>query len=227
VGTMASTTVLLISSDGAKTQMLVAALAKRYRVVIAFSGKEGLALAKLQAPRIVILDAVSMRVTGERICRLLKHELSQTLLIHIHPGPRKEAKSQADTLLIAPVTARRLVNSVGRLLHQEEQVIGCGPFSLNVPRRILIAHGHETHLTPKQAALVALFLRHPGQTMDRKTIMETVWQTDYVGDTRTLDVHIRWIRKMLEKDSQKPRYLKTVRGVGYQLIISNPENLRD
>ena len=136
-------------------------------------------------------------------------------------GPRKNARSQANTLLFSPVTARRLVNSVGRLLTDKEEVIGCGPFVMNVPRRILIAHGQETQLTPKQASLVELFLRNPDKTLDRKTIMETVWNTDYVGDTRTLDVHVRWIRKILEKDSKKPRYIKTVRGVGYQLVVSN------
>jgi DNA-binding response OmpR family regulator len=215
---MASTTVLLISSKQPHTNQIITALSKRYTVLVAYSGKEGMALAKEHAPRLIILDAAAMRTTGERVCRTLKQEFPHILIIHIHPGPRREAKSEAHTLLFPPLTARRLSNSVGRLIHAEEE-ISCGPFSMNVSRRILIAHGEETQLNPKQAALVEMFLRNPNQDLDRKTIMETVWKTDYIGDTRTLDVHIRWIRKVMEKRGAKPRYIKTVRGVGYRLEI--------
>lgn len=222
---MSSATLLLISSKKGQ-EIFITALQKRYSVVAAHSGNQGAILAKAQCPRAIILDAVSMRTTGERICRALKHQLPHVPIVHIHPGPRKDAKSEANTLLFAPVTARRLVNSVGRLIHNEEEVI-CGPFSMNVSRRILIAHGQETQLTPKQASLVEMFLRNPGKVLDRKTIMERVWQTDYIGDTRTLDVHIRWIRKVMENGGKKPRYLQTVRGVGYQLVIPNGEHSRN
>jgi DNA-binding response OmpR family regulator len=76
---------------------------------------------------------------------------------------------------------------------------------------------------PKQALLVETFFRHPGETLARKTLMEKVWNTDYIGDTRTLDVHIRWLRQAIEKDPGSPRYLLTVRGVGYRLEM--PEAL--
>ena len=222
---MASATLLLISSKKGQ-ENFITVLQKRYTVIAAFSGNQGAALAKEHCPRLIILDAVAMRTTGERICRVLKHQLPHLPIIHIHPGPRKDARSQANTLLFAPVTARRLVNSVGRLIHDEEEVI-CGPFSMNVSRRILIAHGQETQLTPKQAALVEMFLRNPGKVLDRKAIMERVWQTDYIGDTRTLDVHIRWIRKVMENSGRKSQYLQTVRGVGYQLVIPDGENSGD
>lgn len=219
---MESATILLIGSKQAHKTFL-ATLQKRYCVVAVTSGSQGVAHAAEQSPRVVVLDAASLRTPGERICRALKESLAHTPIIHIHPGPRKGASSEANTLLFPPVTARRLQNSIGRLLHSEEDVIRCGPFMMNLPRRILIAHGQETQLTPKQSALIALFLRNPNQTLDRKTIMETVWKTAYVGDTRTLDVHVRWIRKLLEKDSAVPDYLRTVRGVGYQLVIPSPD----
>ncbi len=90
-------------------------------------------------------------------------------------------------------------------------------------RRTLVAHGNETQLTPKQALLVETFLRHPRETLARKRLMEAVWDTEYMGDTRTLDVHIRWIRKAMEVGGN-PRYLMTVRGVGYRLDYPDSAN---
>jgi DNA-binding response OmpR family regulator len=78
----------------------------------------------------------------------------------------------------------------------------------------------ETQLTPKVALLLELFMRQPGTTLDRKVLMEKVWQTEYMGDTRTLDVHVRWIRQAIEADPARPQLLKTVRGVGYCLQLN-------
>ncbi|MBL8116734.1 MAG: response regulator transcription factor [Anaerolineae bacterium] len=162
-----------------------------------------------------------MRTPGERICYDLRRVAGAASLVHLHPGPRESAQSMADILLIHPVSSRRLLNAVDRLLlKQDDDVIFCGPFAINRSRRILLAHGQETQLTPKQALLVELFFSNPGATLDRRTLMERVWQTDYMGDTRTLDVHIRWVREMLEADPSHPIYLRTVRGVGYRLELN-------
>jgi DNA-binding response OmpR family regulator len=113
------------------------------------------------------------------------------------------------------------MNCIERLLHQptDEEIILCGPLAMNLSRRVLVANGQETQLTPKLALLVELFLRNPGKTLDRRALMEHVWQTDYLGDTRTLDVHIRWFRRAIETDPGNPLYIKTVRGVGYRLEL--------
>ena len=68
--------------------------------------------------------------------------------------------------------------------------------------------------------LLEVFMRNPGRVLDRRFLMREVWETDYTGDTRTLEVHICWLRKKIEKDPRHPRYLKTVRGVGYHLSVS-------
>ena len=223
---MAAAAILLIKGTQTKTNLFLSALNKRYQVVVAHSGSHGLSLAQQQPFAAIILDAVSMQTPGERICRRLKTTFQDIPVVHIHPGPRDQTKSVADVVLFHPLSVRRLVNSVGRLINvSSEEVISYGPFQMNIPRRILIAYGKETQLTPKLASLVEIFFRNPGQTLDRKTLMEKVWETDYLGDTRTLDVHIRWARKILENGGAKPRYLRTVRGVGYKLIISEDEIL--
>ena len=84
-------------------------------------------------------------------------------------------------------------------------------------QRGLHAGEQVARLTPKQAMLLQVFMEHAGQTMTRKDLMATVWNTDYMGDTRTLDVHVRWLREKIEDEPSHPRYLRTVRGIGYRL----------
>ena len=219
---MEATTILFIGRIQANQASLALALEKRYRVLRAASGKEGLSLTADQPPQAVILDAASMRTPGERVCRALRNGLPSTPIIHLHPGPKREAQTVADVLLFPPVSSRRLLNAVDRLLKaHDDALIACGPFTMNLARRILVVQGQETHLTPKQALLIEMFLRNPDRTLDRKTLMEKVWNTNYLGDTRTLDVHIRWIRQVIEADPSNPRYLRTVRGIGYRLDLSS------
>lgn len=204
-----------------RTEAFSAGLKKRYEVSTVSSGKQALALVKESEYAVVVLDAISMRTPGDRIARQLDEGLGAIPLIHLHPGPKASASSSAAVVLFMPFTARKIANTIERLLHRvtNDTIITSGPFSMNLSRRILIANGLETSLTPKLALLVETFLRHPGETLDRKMLMEKVWETSYMGDTRTLDVHVRWIRRAIEENPGDPRYLKTVRGVGYRLEI--------
>jgi DNA-binding response OmpR family regulator len=209
-----------VGRSQAKRALLISTLQKRYDLVLAANGSEAQEKGAQYPPQVIVLDAVSMRTPGDRICRSLRSAFGSVPIIHIHPGPEKGAESLADALLFEPVSPRRLTNAVDRLVRRgDDEVVTCGPLALNVARRLLTANGQEIQLTPKQALLLELFLRRPCETLDRRTIMGQVWNTDYMGDTRTLDVHIRWIRQAIETDANHPAYLKTVRGVGYRLEI--------
>jgi DNA-binding response OmpR family regulator len=216
-------TLLLVERRRSPGASFADALKKRYEVMLVSSARE--ALDVKQPLMAVILDAISMRTPGDRIARQIKEGLVTTPLIHLHPGPKESANSPAETVLFMPFTSRKLVNVIERLSQpaEDEKIISCGGLSMNVTRRVLVARGQETPLTPKLALLVEIFLQHPGETLDRKQLMEYVWQTDYLGDTRTLDVHVRWFRRAIESDPSSPRYLKTVRGVGYRLEIPDSE----
>ena len=219
---MEAARVLFIGRIQVNRSSIATALEKHYQVLIASSGKLGVDLVQQSPCQVVVLDAASLRTPGDRICLDLRHRLGKMPIIHIHPGPKNEAQSVADVVLYQPLTSRRLLSTVDRLLQsQNEATLTYGAFSVNLGRRVLIVGGQETQLTPKQSMLIEMFLRHPGEVLDRKTLMEKVWQTNYLGDTRTLDVHIRWIREAIEKDPGKPQYLRTVRGVGYCLEIND------
>jgi DNA-binding response OmpR family regulator len=212
--------VLLVGRTGSKEDTPFESLNKRYHLLVASSGKQALPLVKQYPPQAIVLDAVSMRTPGDRICKSLRDQFPTLPIIHIHPGQTQEGESMADVLIVPPFTARKLINSLERLIKSSgDEIIHCGPFTMNVPRRVLVAYGQETQLNPKLASLVELFLRHPNETLDRKKLMEAIWQTDYLGDTRTLDVHIRWVRQALENAGEHPRRLNTVRGIGYRLDV--------
>ena len=209
--------VLVIGRIQGKRVSFVQTLERHYSVRTTPSGKQGISLAQEHAPSLVIVDAVSMRTRGDRVSQTLRECLRHTPIIHIHPGPKEIVNSAADLVLFEPLTARRLFNNVERLLQSsDEEVIACGPFVVNVTRRTLTARGQEIQLTPKVTHLLEVFFRNPGQTLDRKMLMEDIWQTDYLGDTRTLDVHIRWVRKALGETPGKHRHLITIRGIGYR-----------
>jgi DNA-binding response OmpR family regulator len=217
--------ILLIGRTPATGASVANALIKHYPVTTASSGKSAINIALENPIRIVVLDAISMRTPGDRLSNELREALPSVLLVHLHPGPKANVQSRADVVLLHPVTARRLLNSiVGLLQEKSDDVLVCGPFTINRTRRLLIANGQETQLTPKQLLLIETFFTNPCSTLDRRTLMEKVWQTDYIGDTRTLDVHIRWVREMIEADPSHPQYLKTIRGVGYRLDIDNSAN---
>lgn len=210
-----SATILLVGKPQRSTS-----LERHWKVEIAPSGKQALQYADTHTIDIIIVDAVSMRTSGERICQTIKAKFPDCPMIHLHPKTQYDTPKIADVTLCAPVSARKLIGFVNRLLEDETSAtIQCGPFKMNPTTRTLTAHGQEVQLNPKLAELLELFFKHPNQVLDRETIMKQVWDTNYMGDTRTLDVHIRHARNVLENGHKRPQFLKTVRGVGYCLEV--------
>lgn len=211
-----SARILLIGSSNRESS-----LQRHWDVNVAPSGKQAISYAEMYQFNLIIVDAVSMRTSGERICRAVKKVYTQCPMIHIQPKLTTPIEKVADITLCPPVSARKLVGVINRLFDVEDEMeqIRCGPFKMNSTTRILQAHGQEIQLNPKLANLLELFFTHPNEVIERETIMQQVWDTDYMGDTRTLDVHIRHARNVLENGNKKPRYLKTVRGVGYCLEV--------
>jgi DNA-binding response OmpR family regulator len=195
-------------------------LQRNWEVIIAPSGKQALDYADQHPFDLIVVDAESMRTSGVRICRSLKNRFPDAQMIHIHSKTNGDIEKIADVTLCSPVSSRKLVGVINRLLDVKQiHTIHCGPFEMNPTTRILVAHGQEIQLNPKLATLIELFFTHPNEILDRETIMKQVWDTNYMGDTRTLDVHIRHVRNVLENGNKTPHYIKTVRGVGYRLDI--------
>jgi DNA-binding response OmpR family regulator len=99
----------------------------------------------------------------------------------------------------------------------EPSVLEYGPLTLDLDARIIHARGRSHHLTPKECRLLATFMLHPGQVLTRHFLMKEVWDTDFVADTRTLEVHVHWLRRKIDPDRRAHGLIHTVRGVGYVL----------
>ncbi len=219
---------LLIENTRTNEVSFADALKRKYQVQIAHSGKQALDLAHRLRPDIIVLDAASLRTSGDRICARLRDKLGEQLpIVHIRPD-LTASESLADVVLCPPFTARKLVNRIERFVAAvppQGQLIEAGAFSLNLEKQTLTTPWTEKKLTPKLSALMGFFLQNPNQTLERREIMQKVWETDYMGDTRTLDVHIRWIREIVEPNPRKPRYIRTVRGIGYCFSVGDSEEV--
>lgn len=194
---------------------------KGYLVDVASTGSEALSLLSKGDPDLIVLHAASMRSSGKRICRSLAEKSSGTPIIVIasadHPA---NDITGAKTVLTLPFTSRKLLNRIVPLLPSDGgSLLHVGPIRLDLERKQLRCQGRETKLTPRLVYLLKIFMKHPGEVMERERLFREVWSTEYTEDTRTLDVHISWLRRALEEDPRNPRYLKTVRGVGYRLDI--------
>jgi DNA-binding response OmpR family regulator len=215
--------ILLIESGRASDPSFAPALEKK-GYLVNIKHKIGGAIAALAGPPepdLVILDAASMRTPGTRLCRKVRDNLNGVPIILVSPeGTRPESSTGASLMLVHPFTARKLLNRVARLLPGDERyTLSAGPLRLNLAQRKVLAHGAEARLTPKQAKLLEVLIRNAGRLMTRKALIRQVWHTDYTGDTRTLDVHISWLRRAIELDPKRPQLIRTIRGMGYRLDL--------
>lgn len=218
---MAAPHVLLIAGVGADNETLVRVLTRDgHDVHVVFDIDAACGWAEGKQPDLIILHASTMDGDGVDGCRRLRAMLSDTPIIHTRgKGAAKDDTAGADVYLVEPFTARKILNRARDLLPADQftqEIIRAGDITLYKGKpSVEVGDRGERILTPKQAQLLEVFLRHPNQVVDRKQLMRDVWETDYVGDTRTLDVHIRWVREAIEVDPSKPRHIVTVRGVGY------------
>ncbi len=190
-----------------------------YNVVTACTRRDALAKVQEAHPAVIVLDSPSLRFSSRRFCDALRDaELEIPVLLLLLKGEKIDRSVGARAHLRYPFSPKKLTNRIVRLLPAPGKgTLQVGDVALNIKQRSVVCGGRESHLTPRQACLLEIFLRHPGEVLTRAFLMKQVWETDYLGDTRTLDVHIHWVRKAIEGDSKASVRLRTVRGVGYRL----------
>ena len=217
--------VLLVEGRRAKATSLAPAIAKaKYQPVVAHTGQEAMACIQQQVPHIVVFDATMMRSSGARTCRMIRQKLPRVPIIHCRADDaEKDDSAEADLYLQHPFTPRLVLNRIRKLLpatDSEDQIVRLGNITLYLGKRsVVIPERGEFSLTPKLVKLLQEFMSRPNEVITRRYLMQSVWKTDYFGDTRTLDVHIRWLREVLEETPNEPLHLRTVRGKGYILVI--------
>ena len=193
---------------------------KGFEVHIVNSG--GAAVTRLEKinPSLVVVNAASLRSTGLRICQSIRDKNSKYPIILVLAKEAKVDKDIADAVLVLPFTVQKLANRIKPLLPGDgKNVVHVGPIRLDVEHRRVKCLGKNTKLTPRLVTLLQLLMDKHGEVVEREALFKKVWETNYTGDTRTLDVHVSWLRRAIELDPVKPKFLKTIRGVGYRLDV--------
>ena len=214
--------ILWIEGKRADSPSFVPGLRKKgYAVETVASGDEALAALPGLDPDLIVVNAASLRTSGKRICRSMRTKSNGTAVVLItDPDRPPVGDGSADVILTLPFTQRKLLNRIRPLLPGEgANLLHVGPIRLDLERRRVRCQGRDATLTPRLAQLLKIFLTHPGEALERERLFREVWNTKYTGDTRTLDVHISWLRQALEEDPRRPVFLKTIRGVGYRLDV--------
>ncbi|MEM8832294.1 MAG: response regulator transcription factor [Cyanobacteria bacterium P01_G01_bin.19] len=228
--------ILLVEDESLISEMIVIALEEEgYEVHTANNGRSALSLlqdgergqTKL-TPDLIILDLMLPEVNGLDICRLLRYQGNVTPILVVSAKSSETDRVLglevgADDYLTKPFSMRELVARCRALLRRQRYTVS-SPSSVQKYRDIslfsqecrVIVRNTEVNLSPKEFRLLELFMSYPRRVWSREQLIEHVWGQDFLGDTKTVDVHIRWLREKLEEEPSQPEYIITVRGFGYR-----------
>ncbi len=219
---MKKTTLLVIEGRHAEIPSFAGDLQKKgFDVVLFQNGSQAISKFKQVNPSIVVINAPSLRSTGLRICLSVRKKDAKIPIILIVEKEKPVVDEElADAVLALPFTVQKLVNRVKALMPGDgNNMISAGPIRLDVENRRVRSLGKNTKLTPRLITLLQILMDKHGEVVERDALFRKVWETTYTGDTRTLDVHISWLRRAIELDPDNPKFLKTIRGVGYRLDV--------
>ena len=224
--TEAGTTILLVEDDATLRHTLALNLrAEGHRVLEAEDGENGLAAARSESPDLVVLDVMLPRLDGLTVCRLLRRESAVPIILLTARGAEADKiiglETGADDYIVKPFSLGEFLARVRAALRRgaaapPADVLTFGDLRLDLAARRVARAGRAIALAPREFDLLALLMRHRGAVMSRDLLLARVWGDDFVGDARTVDVHIRWLRQKLEQDPSQPVLIQTVRGVGYR-----------
>jgi DNA-binding response OmpR family regulator len=215
--------ILLVEGKRADRPSFVEGLTRKgYQVESAPNGSVAVSRLEQSAPDLIVIDAASMRTSGKRICQILRGHTHAPLVLVVDSLQVESAEKEdvADVVLAVPFTLQKLVNRIRPLLPADtKDLIIAGPIQLDPVQRWVKVSNRQTSLTPRLVYLLRILMEHTGEVIEREVLFREVWDTAYTEDTRTLDVHISWLRRAIEADNRNPKYIKTIRGVGYRLDI--------
>lgn len=225
---MHMSTILLVEDDPILSETLRYNLEREgYAVINAQDGVVGLERARRDQPDMVILDVMLPRLDGFSICRILRQESEVPILILTARQDEIDRiaglELGADDYVAKPFSLGELLARVRAIMRRSDrrismlrEVLDAGAIRLDTGSRRAWRGNVELNLSQKEFDLLACLMRNRGIALSRDVLLERVWGYDFLGDSRTVDVHIRWLREKVEPDPGKPTYIQTVRGIGYR-----------
>ena len=228
---MAEKKILIVDDEDHIRELLKFNLEKNgYAVYMANDGLNGLKLAREKQVDLILLDLMLPGMEGFEVCK----EIRRDNIISNVPIIMLTAKSEeidkilglelgADDYITKPFSIRELSARIKALLRRsnvkyDNEILRFGNITLNLQTREVLKHGKKLDFTLKEFEVLKLLIQNKGKILTREILLDKIWGYEYVGETRTVDVHIRHIRKKIEEDDKKPIYIQTIRGVGYKFI---------
>ena len=221
--------ILIVEDEEALSDPLAFLLGREgFQTVVVDNGLDALPTFEREGGDLVLLDVMLPGMPGTEVCRKLR-EVSSVPIIMLTAKDSELDKVfglelGADDYVTKPYSARELIARIRAVLRRRsaepdtptDAVLTGGPVRMDIDRHVVTVNGEEVPMPLKEFELLEILLRNVGRVMTRGQLIERVWGADYVGDTKTLDVHIKRLRSKIEPDSSAPRYVVTVRGLGYK-----------
>ena len=223
--------ILIVEDEGSLADSVRYNLEREgFIVTVAADGRNALERFRAEPPALVILDLMLPEISGLDLCRTIRAESDVPIIMVTAKDSEADKVAGlelgADDYVTKPFSVRELVSRVRALLRRTRvrpdgvpvDVLIGGPVEMDVVRHEVVVGGETESFPPKEFELLETFLRRKGRLLTRDFLIEEVWGADYFGDTKTLDVHVKRLRKKIEADPHNPSHLVTVRGLGYKFI---------
>ncbi|MEZ4637015.1 MAG: response regulator transcription factor [Caldilineaceae bacterium] len=182
------------------------------------SQKQAIEEIRATPPHGLLVEIDPGRYNRIRFCNNLRGRLPQMLIVAVHKEHDISDGFEFDAFILRPFQPAQASEAIARLLGGSRKMyMGVGDLRLDLATRTVYGPLGEQHLPPKLCKLLQVLMERPGEVLSREELMQRVWDTEFLGDTRTLDVHIRWLRERIEENPSRPSRLITVRGAGYRL----------
>jgi DNA-binding response OmpR family regulator len=219
------TKILLVEDEKTLAETLAYNLRREgYDVILAGDGETGLQRARTESPDLVILDLMLPVLDGLSVCRILRREMDTPIIILTARGTEVDKivglETGADDYVVKPFGLGEFLARVRAVLRRvptpQRDQLTSGDLALDLTARRATKGGAELKLSHKEFDLLAELMRNRGAVLSRDLLLTQIWGYDYFGDSRTVDVHVRWLREKIEDDPSDPQRIVTVRGVGYR-----------
>ncbi|WP_138203244.1 response regulator [Haloimpatiens lingqiaonensis] len=202
-----------------------------YKVECAVDGNEALEYVKNNIPKLILLDLMLPGIDGYDVCKKIRGDKNTSNIPIIMITAKGEEIDKilglelgADDYITKPFSVRELIARVKAILRRvnskdDGKVYSFGSIFVDFQKHLVLKNGDEIDLTLKEFELLQILIENEGKVMTREILLDKIWGYEYIGETRTVDVHIRHLRKKVEEDDKNPRYIQTIRGIGYRFNL--------
>ncbi|MGA9048065.1 MAG: response regulator transcription factor [Dehalococcoidia bacterium] len=233
---MTDGSILIVEDDRTLRDLLQYNLQKEgYKVLTAANGEEGLQVFRNKSISLILLDIMLPVMSGLEVCRIIRSERQVPIIMLTAKAEEIDKvvglEMGADDYVTKPFSMRELQARIKALLRRSQEKMSAaavdaksrylesGALKIDLERHEVFNKGDSVELNPKEFELLVFLASNKGKVLSREQILRKVWGYDYIGNARTVDVHIRWLRRKLEKNAENPQYVQTVRGYGYKFAV--------